>query len=399
MKLGRLSRATRSLGFIVVSGVASVLWLERPRPAPVHSTFETFAPPKTDRRAPRPEPPNDPAELARRVAELEKFTQLEAMGVGEDNRPSAGYQAFERVVAIAQREQLFALLAHPKPVVRAYVAGHVIDAMPVSDMHRVAPLLADRTALWTRGPGCGGKYTTVGEIVADDLGFSYPESKQLLSNAAHDPELGSAVRAVAFDGLRTEEPAAGWLAANDPLFVAKGVRNLANVTNALVPAELASHSDANVRASVAKALDDEKAPGALVLLARLVRDPNADVRAVAATAYAKRIDGDPVLVRALLTDPDVNVIEATEMGLVQRHHPSALALLEAPLLVARCDPSNAARPCASIEAMRFFGLGFRKDEVGAAGLATVKKLQAHAREEEVRIRAADWLADRGSSPF
>ncbi len=395
MNLGRVA----SLGFIAVSTVTSVVWLEHVRPAPTHSTNDTFVRPANDRRAPRAEPPNDPAELARRVAELETFTQLEAEGIGDDNKPSAGYKAFERVVAVARREQLFALLTHPKAVVRAYIAGHIIDAMPLGDMPRVAPLLADRTPLWTRGPGCGGKYTTVGEIVADGLAFAYPESKPLLAEAAQNPKLGSGVRVIAFDGLRHEEPASGWLASKDPLFVARGIRDMAKVPNALVPGPLADHDDAFVRATVAQALEMEMSPGALALLAHLARDPDADVRGAAGRAYAKRIDGDTTLVTALLADPDVTVVEATEMGLVQRHHPSALGLLAAPLLLPRCAPSNAARPCASIEAMRFFGLGFRKDEVVPAGLATVKKLKTRAYEDEVRTRAAAWLEDRSTSPF
>jgi hypothetical protein len=145
-------------------------------------------------------PPPD-AELQARVARLAAHPRVTGSVLGPGDTPSAAWAAWQAVLAQATRQDLFALLAHPSPVVRGYVVRHIVTAMPF-ELPRLYPLLADTAWLATL-EGCfvpgGGRF---GEVLLEELcpfGQCRPGALDLLVRAASDTALPLSVRGVAVE--------------------------------------------------------------------------------------------------------------------------------------------------------------------------------------------------------
>src|SRR5262249_19287954 len=88
------------------------------------------------------------------------------------------------------QEQALMLLRHASPVVRGYLAGHVLEAFP-DDMAALYPLIHDGATV-EELDGCCGARTTVGQIVLALLRerMDRPGIGGLLLRAALDTDLG-----------------------------------------------------------------------------------------------------------------------------------------------------------------------------------------------------------------
>src|SRR5262245_44205340 len=67
--------------------------------------------------------------LRPRVEALARFTRVESAAIGEGGQPSKIWAAYEAVAKQAGRDDTLNLLRHRSPVVRTYLAWHVLRKM------------------------------------------------------------------------------------------------------------------------------------------------------------------------------------------------------------------------------------------------------------------------------
>src|SRR5438105_1175292 len=88
--------------------------------------------------------PVRPASLDARVAALAGFKSIDSEGVGYAGTPSEAFAAADAVTTDLPHEAALRLLRHASPVVRGYVAAHLVEQDPDS-LDDVAQLLSDAT--------------------------------------------------------------------------------------------------------------------------------------------------------------------------------------------------------------------------------------------------------------
>ncbi len=288
------------MGVLVASAVAACHH-ESARP-PVAQETIAATPPTANAL---PDPKRAEAELARRVAVLAAIAPcfaidshgdeanlpcVESEGIGDGGAASKAFAAARLVAEAGNRAQLLALLAHPSPLVRAYIARWVGENSP-DDVSRLVPLLADTTRVMVIN-GCIGREATIALVVVDALGSAdgSDEAHALLRTITSDAGMPSEVRARALDALTSPCPidvraiALAWLSSKDPRLAAGAVRALAEAgAPADLPAiaALATHPDENVRFELARTLGMSRAPLAREVLARMRNDKKASVRSAA----------------------------------------------------------------------------------------------------------------------
>ncbi len=272
------------------------------------------------------------------VDRLAAAARIESEAVGAAGAPSPTFKDYETLVGRATREQLLALLFHTSPVVRGYVAMHVVDHF-APDAAAVYPLLRDATPV-ERVEGCTIFGTAVSDVVVEALGnlaVRAPPAADLLLRAANDRALGAAVRgrALTFAApLRKAEARAAALAMLDEndhallrdALMALGMVGAADVSERI--AKYAADPESLVRAQVASTLGKLRAPQARDVLTTLVRDDDRYVRQSAARQYGALPDADPAVVRELLAQTERSRVgELTAEGLADARTPQALELL------------------------------------------------------------------------
>lgn len=129
-------------------------------------------------------------ELHRLITTLAAKPVIESAYIEFDGHPSDVYAIFDRIQQRATHEQLLSLLFHESPVVRGYVALHILRAFP-DEADAVAPLLADKTQVEVL-EGCRGFHDTLGGVLVFELcaGPVKGARRQLLERAAVSPGLG-----------------------------------------------------------------------------------------------------------------------------------------------------------------------------------------------------------------
>lgn len=111
------------------------------------------------------------ADLAALVDALAAERAVESSHIGAAGAPSAIYARWEAVQKAATAEELRALLRHQSPVVRGYVAQHLVrDQTPLAS-DPLRPLLSDATSVGTT-QGCMIGTYTVAALVLEELCFN-----------------------------------------------------------------------------------------------------------------------------------------------------------------------------------------------------------------------------------
>jgi hypothetical protein len=115
---------------------------------------------------------------------------IESRQVYESGEPSEVYRRYEALVGRLTAAQAGSLLRHRSPVIRGYLAGHVVREHP-AELRGVYPLLSDPTPVTTQ-IGCIRATSTLVDEVLEDLwhGAEREDVQDLLLRAAQDPALG-----------------------------------------------------------------------------------------------------------------------------------------------------------------------------------------------------------------
>lgn len=243
----------------------------------------------------------DPAKRAN-VDKLARFGRVTSPRVGPDGEPSPEYQAYEAVVESAAKDEVIRLLRHESPVVRTYMARHIIYHWP-EDAPALRRLLSDEAWVETLD-GCiaGGVRVggwILGEMCSDaELLARAPIQAFVLETAKDD---GSAYHGAALECVSRVKPKeAATLGMSllkrekNPAILAQVVRALghANATEA-APAiiGLRYHADPRVRGAVFDALAELNVPEGLGVLKAGLYDGDPLPRRRASEALNKL--GDP----------------------------------------------------------------------------------------------------------
>jgi hypothetical protein len=147
----------RALWLLVASALASSCAKSAPEKVETHAASARKT---TSELVQRPE-------IAALVDALAAEHRIESQYVGDRGKKSAVYEKFEALAAKATDDELAALLAHPSPVVRGYVAQRIAERVPahVSDL---AALAEDVTMVDTLG-GCMLGARTIRDVVLGAL--------------------------------------------------------------------------------------------------------------------------------------------------------------------------------------------------------------------------------------
>jgi HEAT repeat protein len=294
--------------------------LDVPPAPPGVPVFPPAPPPgPTNPPAPVPAPPLDPAptfrdpELGRRVQVLAGFLRIESSHIGAAGAPSAAFAAFDAVRQLATEEDLVALLRHPSPVVRGYVAQHVARAVPRA-LPAALALLGDTTPVG-QVQGCMISEGTVGGVVSEALCWStLPEAKAEVARRAREGSPGS-VWAIACvgssDPVQAAQLALARLAgrsvpASEHASLLRLIGNGAlGEPGCVVLVPAAAAADADVRVAAAQGLSGCAGPAGLDALRRLALDPDATVNRIAHTELVLHPDLPAAEREALLGDGGV----------------------------------------------------------------------------------------------
>jgi HEAT repeat protein len=273
--------------------------------------------------------------LAALVDKLAQATTIEGDRVGYGGESSETFALARRIADAASLEQAQALLQHQSPVVRGYLAKHVIENLPAA-LPAVYPLLADSTHVNTLY-GCIGSGETISKYVLDHLRAQAerPEVQALLLRAAYDPQLGD-LRAEALEAVAKQRPAAasalakGLLQDANPALLPGAIRALGLAQSsevAPVLCGLARHAKSEVRQAVADALGSLKDNCAEPTLRKLAADSEPYVRMYAGPSYARSPQRDLAVLRTLLRDHESRVSWRTGIALAGLTGPQDLLLL------------------------------------------------------------------------
>lgn len=82
--------------------------------------------------------------LAQLVNKLAQAEQIEGESVGMAGAASSVHATFRQLARLVRKEEALTLLDHPSPVVRGYLAGHIVAAFP-EEAGALFPLLSDVT--------------------------------------------------------------------------------------------------------------------------------------------------------------------------------------------------------------------------------------------------------------
>lgn len=294
-----------------------------PAPVPGPTTPPSLAPGPGPTTPPSPAPSPPPvfgppptfadAELARRVEQLATFDRVESSHVGAAGAPSAAFAAFTAVRERATPGDLLALLRHPRPVVRAYVAQHLVREVP-GELPAAMTLLEDPTPVGQL-EGCMMSTSTVGGIVADAVCFSrQPAAIAEVARLARADGPRSAwamacigqsdraqAGALALDRLQTRavqgDERAGLLR-----LVGNAALGPAGCA-ALLAATRAPETD--VRVAAAQGLAECPEPEAIAALRRLATEPDATLQRIATTELVLHVSMPSAEREALLADAGV----------------------------------------------------------------------------------------------
>lgn len=306
-----------------------------PPAPPLPPPADTPAPPPPT-VLPGPPPALSNPELERRVAVLAGFGRIESSHIGAAGAPSQAFAAFVAVREVSTPADLVALLGHPSPVVRGYVARHILGEVPGA-IPAALPLLDDRT-LVGRMEGCEIlDDSTVGGVVADALCFSnLEEARAQVARMAREPGPRS-IHAISCIGSRSPGEAAqlalGRLQVGGPMSAADRAGLLRIVGNGgLGTPACAFHvagaaaPEEDVRVAAAQGLSECASPEGLDALRRLALDDSALVSRIARGELALH----PLLPgperEALLADPVVSTRVAVQLSFRLRR-PEALPRL------------------------------------------------------------------------
>jgi hypothetical protein len=280
----------------------------------------------------------DPALLSS-VARLASMPGVESAATGYAATPSPAHAAFVEVKTRATPEQALALLAHPSPVVRLYLARHIAREAP-EHLASLEPLLDDETPVSVTD-GCLRGVAPVAEWVVTALceAPTQPGTLPLLQAAARRPALGSG-RFEALRRLGALAPAeacglAGGIAL-DPAQPGEAVAQALEAFWALAPSDderlalarsLLERPGGLARVVLPRLLSSVRAEGALALLSSLRQDPHGGVKSSADFYWAAHPKADPgeveALIRAKLAGGDRSFL----LGLVSSEDPAWHALL------------------------------------------------------------------------
>jgi HEAT repeat protein len=275
---------------------------------------------------------NAPASRAA-LDELARANTIESEAIGYAGKKSTVYAAYRRLVDAIGREDVLALLKHPSPVVRGYMADEVLEEYP-SDVDRLETLLADAAHVGTQ-MGCVGGGDSVSGYVAQQICFSHnPSALEVLGRGARRSGSTSA-RHWAFFCLPKTRPADA-IALARPLLGSKGnelgaaLRALGEAGDAASVPVIVSHAndvDHDVRFGVAMALGALHLPAGLSSVRKLLDDPDQSVRAAAAWAYVRHAGFDRAVALRLATTSGFLVADRTKVGLAEAATPEALEIL------------------------------------------------------------------------
>ena len=249
------------------------------------------------------------------VEALAKHDEMESSHVGYAGSPSKIYAAYDKLANAATPEQILALAFHERPVVRGYMAAHIVRNHP-QHHSGVAPLFGDDTALKTQ-QGCMGLTQNVANVVGDALcgvlraGESDATAALSLAEAViHDRSLNDDLRGAALGCLATR---AGQRAAPIALALLEKRRLVAPALGALAraPSDDVSaiapfvvDSKSPVRIAAARALGASNSEVALGLLGVLLGDDHPNVRHAAAKSYTRHSKAKLERVRELIEDKE-----------------------------------------------------------------------------------------------
>jgi hypothetical protein len=293
------------------------------------------------------------------VDTLAGFTKIESERVGAGGSLSASHAAYERLVAAITPTEAVALLAHESPVVRGYLAGHVLWKQP-ADAPQVYPLLFDSAAVGIM-QGCMIGDDRIAQHVTGELAQALASAKMntatyralvaLAMRGATDARLTPSVRTLLLgDAARNSAPlakveAVRLLSSSDPALVEGALTALflGGTDDVATEVErLATHPNAGVRRSAASVLGHVPGPRARALLDALAADTDRAVKRSADAARLRHPSNSRADILAALASSNSTVVA---VGLGRLANPWAVGLLieaavTAPILLSDIRPTT-----------------------------------------------------------
>jgi len=163
-----------------------------PPTAPVEASDDIAAQP-TPASTERPKLGSLSGDVQRAVEQLAAQSRVTSAKIHEGGEPSEAYAAFARVVSITTASEERALMGHPSPIVRGYLAGHVARFQP-EHLGALGPSLRDGAPI-DEQHGCMRRRGTVASYVAMKLCDAVhlkdptaPRALQLLTELAASPD-------------------------------------------------------------------------------------------------------------------------------------------------------------------------------------------------------------------